>query len=67
MFLTHSLTVSSKVGKQFFNFNTLFFYKNHPYKKIFNRNKIKISYSYTSNFKIKIIAHNKKKIKKKTT
>ena len=59
-----SLTVNSKIGKQFLNLINTSFDENHPYKKIFNRNTIKISYSSTANFKSKIIAHNNKILNK---
>ena len=59
-----SLAVSSKIGKQFLNLINTYFDENHPYKKIFNRNTIKLSYSSTTNFKSKIIAHNNKILNK---
>ena len=40
-----------------------YFPPTHKYKKIFNRNTIKISYSCMPNIKSKIITHNKKNIK----
>ena len=62
-----SLNVNSKIGKQFLHLITTTFDENHPYNKIFNRNTIKISYSCTSNFKSKIIAHNNKILNKDNT
>ena len=55
-----NLNVATKIGKQFLNLINTYFDNNHPYRKIFNRNTIKISYSCTSNFKNRVIAHNNK-------
>ena len=55
-----NLNVETKIGKQFLNLINTHFDNNHAYRKIFNRNTLKISYSCTSSFKNRIIAHNNK-------
>ena len=55
-----SLTVATKIGKEFLNLVKKHFDENHPYHKIFNRNTLKISYSCMENFKTKILKHNNK-------
>ena len=55
-----SLTVATKIGKEFLNVVKKHFDANHPYHKTFNRNTLKISYSSMENFKTKILKHNNK-------
>jgi len=61
-----SLTVATKIGKEFLKLIDHYFDKNHPYHKIFNRNTIKLSYSCMENFKTKILNHNNKILNKPT-
>ena len=65
--LNSQQNVNSKIGKLFLNLITTSFDVNQCYKKIFNRNTIKISYSCTSNFKNKIKVHNNKILNKNDT
>ena len=53
-------SVTTNIGKIFFNALAKYFPKNNRYHKIFNKNTVKLSYSCTSNMKSKISAHNKK-------
>ena len=46
-----SKNVSTKIGKSFLSLLDLHFPKNHIYSSIFNRNKIKVSYSCMQNIK----------------
>jgi len=55
-----SLTVATKIGKEFLNLLNKHFDTNHPYHKIFNRNTLKISYRCMENFKTKILKRNNK-------
>ena len=49
----------------FENKQTIFIFdENHPYEKTFNPNTVKISYSCTSKFRSKIVAHNNKILNK---
>ena len=58
--LPFPLTVATKIGKEFLKLVNQHFDKNHTYHKIFNRNTLKISYSYIKKFKTKILKHNNK-------
>ena len=53
-----SKNVSTKIGKSFLSLLDLHFPKNHIYSSIFNRNKIKLSYSCMQNIKSIINNHN---------
>ena len=55
-----SKNVSTKIGKSFLSLLDLHFPKNHIYSSIFNRNKIKVSYSCMQNIKSVINNHNMK-------
>ena len=55
-----SKNVSTKIGKSFLNLLDLHFPRNHIYSSIFNRNKIKVSYSCMQNIKSVINNHNMK-------
>ena len=55
-----SKNVSAKVGKSFLSLLDLHFPRNCIYSSIFNRNKIKVSYSYMQNIKSVINNHNMK-------
>ena len=55
-----SKNVSTKIGKSFLSLLDLHFPRNHIYSSIFNRNKIKISYSCMQNIKSVINNHNMK-------
>ena len=57
-------SVKTNVGKLFLRLINKHFPPTHKYRKIFNRNTIKISYSCMPNIKSKIIAHNEKILKK---
>ena len=52
-----SKSVSTKVGKSFLSLLDLHFPRNHIYSSIFNRNKIKVSYSCMQNIKSVINNH----------
>ena len=53
-----SKSVSTKIGKSFLSLLDLHFPRNHIYSSIFNRNKIKVSYSCMQNMKSVINYHN---------
>ena len=53
-------SVSTKIGKFFLNLLDTRFPKNHNLNKIFNRNKVKVSYSCMENIKTVINNHNMK-------
>ena len=53
-----SKNVSTKIGKSFLSLLDLHFPSNHIYSSIFNRNKIKVSYSCMQNMKSVINYHN---------
>ena len=55
-----SKNVSTKIGKSFLSLLDLHFSRNHIYSSIFNRNKIKVSYSCMQNIKSVINNHNMK-------
>ena len=55
-----SKNVSTKIGKSFLSLLDLHFPRNHIYSSIFNRNKIKVSYSCIQNIKSVINNHNMK-------
>ena len=55
-----SKNVSTKIGKSFLSLLDLHFPRNHIYSSIFNRNKIKVSYSCMQNIKSVINNHNMK-------
>ena len=53
-----SKNVSTKIAKSFLSLLDLHFPRNHIYRSIFNRNKIKVSYSCMQNMKSVINYHN---------
>ena len=55
----YSKTVKTKIGKFFLQLIKKNFPKEHKFHKIFNRNTLKLSYSYMPNIKTKINAHNR--------
>ena len=55
-----SRTVSTNVGKQFLNLIDKHFPRNHKFRKLFNRNNIKVSYGCMPNVGSVITAHNKR-------
>ena len=55
-----SKTVSTNVGKSFLNLIDKHFPQSHKFRKIFNRNNIKVSYACMRNLGSIINAHNKK-------
>ena len=55
-----SKTVATNVGKLFLNLLDKHFPKNHKFRKLFNRNNVKISYSCMPNLKTIINSHNRK-------
>ena len=54
-----SKSVSTNIGKYFMNLLEKQFPKNHKYRKLFNRNNVKLSYSCMPNIKSIINNHNK--------
>ena len=54
-----SKSVSTNIGKYFLNLLEKHFHKNHKYRKLFNRNNVKLSYSCMPNTKSIINNHNK--------
>ena len=62
----YSKTVKTKIGKFFLQLIKKHFPKEHKFHKIFNRNKLKLSYSCMPNIKTKINAHNREILPKYT-
>ena len=60
----YSKSVKTNVSKLFLRLINKHFPPTHKYRKIFNSNTIKISYSCMPNIKSKIITHNKKILNK---
>ena len=60
----YSRSVSTNVGRKFFNIVIQCFKPEHPLRKIFNKNTLKLSYSCTPNLAQKISAHNKSELKR---
>ena len=56
----YSMNVQTNIGREFLNLVCKHFPKNHRYNKIFNKNKIKVSYSCTDNLQTTIKKHNRK-------
>ena len=56
----YSKNVATNIGKEFFKLLQLHFPKQHPLHSIFNRNTVKLSYSYTTNMDNILKAHNAK-------
>ena len=56
----YSMNVQTNIGREFLNFVSKHFPKNHWYSKIFNKNNIKVSYSCTDNLQTIIKKHNRK-------
>ena len=54
-----SLNVSTNIGKKFFSLLGEHFPKTHQLHELFNRNNVKVSYSFLPNFKSVINGHNK--------
>ena len=54
-----SLNVLTNIGKNFFSLLDKHFPKTHQLHELFNRNNLKVSYSFLSNFKKVINGHNK--------
>ena len=59
----YSSNVKTNIGKQFLNTIDKCFHANHPLKKLFSRQTLKVSYSCMPNIKSAIDAHNNKLIK----
>ena len=55
-----SLNVSKNIGKKFFGLFGRHFLKPHRFYKLFNHNKINVSYSYLCNFKSVVNGHEKR-------
>ena len=55
----YSKHVATNVGKKFLSIVKDCFKQNHPLRKIFNKNTLKISYSCMPNLEAKITNHNK--------
>ena len=55
----YSKAVKTKIGKFIFQLIRKHFPKEHKFRKIFNRNTLKLSYSCMPNIKTKINAHNR--------
>ena len=62
----YSNHVKTNVGKKFLNIVKECFKTDHPLKKIFNKNTLKLSYSCMPNLKRKIDTHNKSLLQKRT-
>ena len=58
--LPYSINVTTKVGKVFLSLIDKHFPAHHKLQKLFNRNNVKISYSYLPNIKSIMNAHNRK-------
>ena len=56
--------MKTNIGKLFLRLINKNFLPTHKYRKIFNRNTIKVSYSCMSNIKSKISTHNRKMLNK---
>ena len=56
----YSMNIQTNIGREFLNLVDEHFPKNHRYKKIFNKNNIKVSYSCTDNLQTIIKKHNRK-------
>ena len=56
----YSKSVTTNVGKEFLKLLDKHFPPHHKYRKIFNRNTVKISYSCLPNMRAKVNMHNKK-------
>ena len=54
------MNVQTNIGREFLNLVGKHFPKSHRYNKIFNKNNIKVSYSYTDNLQTIIKKHNRK-------
>ena len=63
----YNAAVTTNIGREFLNLIDKHFPNHSPYRKIFNRNTIKLSYSCTPNIKSVISSHNKNILKKTTT
>ena len=61
----YSQSVATNVGKKFLGIVNDTFKKDHPLRKIFNRNTLKLSYSCMTNLGSNINAHNKSVINEK--
>ena len=61
----YSKSVSTNVGKIFLKLVDKHFPPHHKFRKIFNRNNVKISYSCMPSMKAKINQHNKKVLQKR--
>ena len=55
-------SVETNIGKRFLQLVDKHFHEKHKYRKLFNRNNLKISYCCMPNIKMKIMAHNRKLI-----
>ena len=62
--LPYIKSVKTNIGKLCLHLINKHFPPTHKYKKIFNRNTIKVSYSCMPNIKSKISTHNKKVLNK---
>ena len=60
----YSKSVTSNVGKYFLKLLDKHFPKNHKFRKIFNKNTVKVSYSCLPSIKAKVNQHNKKVLQK---
>ena len=61
----HSKSVVTNVAKYFLKLIDKHFPNHHRFKKLFNRNTVKVSYSCTSSIKVKINQHNREVLCKK--
>jgi hypothetical protein len=59
----YDASVKTNVGKIFIKIIDTCFHKDHPLRKIFNRNTVKVSYSCMPNIKAKIDAHNHRQLR----
>ena len=61
----YNLSVTTNIGAKFLKLISKHFGKDHPYRKIFNRSNVKISYCCGPNIKTIINGHNRKLLDKK--
>ena len=61
-----SLSVSTNVAKYFLNLIDKHFPENHKFRKLFNRNNLKVSYGCMPNVKSFVNGHNKKILKQES-
>ena len=56
----YSVNVTTNIGKEFLRLLRVHFHRQHAFRKIFNKNTVKLSYSCTKNISSIISGHNKR-------